>query len=81
MKILHRTCAGLDVHAAFVTVCTRTVSRRKVSTDETRVATTTHDLLGLVSWLEARGIPHVVMEARRASPGSRSGISWRVRSN
>ena len=56
MKILHRKCAGLDVHAAFVTVCARTVSRRKVSYDETRVATTTHDLLGLVAWLEARGI-------------------------
>ena len=69
MKILHRKCAGLDVHAAFVTVCARTVSRRKVSYDETRVATTTHDLLGLVAWLEARGITHVVMEA--------TGVYWK----
>lgn len=69
MKVLHRKCAGLDVHAAFVAVCARTTHRGKVTYEETRVATTTRDLLALVAWLEERGITHVVMEA--------TGVYWK----
>lgn len=69
MKVLQRKCAGLDVHAAFVTVCARTTRGRKVSYDEARFETTTRDLLALAEWLEARGVTHVVMEA--------TGVYWK----
>ena len=69
MEVLHRKCAGLDVHAAFVTVCARLVRRRKVVYDEARFETTTRDLLALAAWLEARGITHVMMEA--------TGVYWK----
>ncbi len=69
MNVLHRKCAGLDVHAAFVTVCARTTRGRKVTYDEARFATTTRDLLALAEWLEERGVTHVVMEA--------TGVYWK----
>ncbi len=69
MKILHKKCAGLDVHSAFVAVCARTVRGRKVAYEEGRFATTTRDLLALAAWLEERSITHVVMEA--------TGVYWK----
>ena len=69
MKVLQKKCAGLDVHAAFVTVCARTTRGRKVTYEEARFATTTRDLLALAAWLEARGVTHVVMEA--------TGVYWK----
>ena len=69
MKILHKKCAGIDVHSAFVAVCARTVRGRKVAYEEARFETTTRDLLALGAWLEARGVTHVVMEA--------TGVYWK----
>jgi transposase len=69
MKMLHRRCAGLDVHARFVVVCARVVRSGKVVYEEARFETTTRDLLALATWLEARGITHVVMEA--------TGVYWK----
>ncbi len=63
MNIRHKKCAGLDVHAAFVAVCARTVRSRKIAYEEGRFATTTRDLLALAAWLEERGVTHVVREA------------------
>ena len=69
MKVLHRKCAGIDVHAAFVTVCARAIKGRTVVYDEARFETTTRDLLALSGWLETRGISHVIMEA--------TGVYWK----
>ncbi len=69
MNILHKKCAGLDVHSAFVAVCARTVRSRKIAYEEGRFATTTRDLLALAAWLEERGVTHVVMEA--------TGVYWK----
>ena len=69
MTVLHKTCAGLDVHAAFVTACVRTTRRRKVFYDEARFETTTRDLLALSAWLEAHRVGHVIMEA--------TGVYWK----
>lgn len=69
MKVLHRKCAGIDVHAAFVTVCARSIKGRTVVYDEARFETTTRDLLALSGWLETRGISHVIMEA--------TGVYWK----
>ncbi len=69
MNILHKKCAGLDVHSAFVAVCARTVRGRKIAYEEGRFATTTRDLLALAAWLEERGVTHVVMEA--------TGVYWK----
>ena len=69
MNILHKKCAGVDVHAAFVTVCARIVRGRKINYEEARFETTTRDLLALAAWLEARGVTHVVMEA--------TGVYWK----
>ena len=69
MKILHRKCAGIDVHAAFVTVCARIVRGGKVTYEESRFGTTTGELLALAAWLEAHGVTDVVMEA--------TGVYWK----
>jgi transposase len=69
MKVLHRRCAGLDVHAAFVTVCARLTKGRSVRYEEARFETTTRDLLALAAWLEGHGVTHVVMEA--------TGVYWK----
>jgi transposase len=69
MEVLHRRCAGLDVHAAFVTVCARLTKGRTVHYEEARFETTTRDLLALAAWLKAHGVTHVVMEA--------TGVYWK----
>jgi len=45
MKVLHRRCAGLDVHKDEVVACVRVVKRSKASREVRRVATTTRGLL------------------------------------
>lgn len=69
MDVLHRRCAGLDVHAKFVAVCARITRRGKVEYEEARFETTTRGLLALAGWLQARAITHVVLEA--------TGVYWK----
>ncbi|MGH2362918.1 MAG: IS110 family transposase, partial [bacterium] len=69
MKVLHRRCAGLDVHSDSVVACARTPVKSKVSHEVRRFATTTVDLLALADWLEAEKITHVAMEA--------TGVYWK----
>ena len=69
MKVLHRRCAGLDVHKAVVVVCVRRLVKRKVSYEVESFATTTRGLLALADWLEALGVTHVAMEA--------TGVYWK----
>jgi transposase len=69
MEILHRGCAGLDIHKKTVVACVRAVGpdgqvRRQVRTFGTMTAA----LLALADWLDAEGVTHVAMES--------TGVSW-----
>ena len=70
MEVLHRCCAGLDVHKKTVVACVRTVdpdgpTRTCVKT----FATMTADLRDLANWLQAQGVRHVAMES--------TGVYWK----
>ena len=69
MEVVHKKCAGLDVHSGFVVACGRTIKRGKIQYEEARFETTTRALLDLKAWLEARGLTQVVMEA--------TGVYWK----
>jgi len=72
MEVLHRRCAGLDVHKDVVVACVRVVSEGKVAEEVCSFDITTRDLLSLADWLMANGCTHVAMEA--------TGVYWKVTS-
>ena len=63
MEVLHRRCAGLDVHKKTVVACVRLAEENKVVTEVRTFATTTAGLLALSAWLSENGCTHVAMEA------------------
>jgi transposase len=64
MDILHRCCAGGDVHKKSVVVCIRRVDDQgKVHREIRTFGTFTRDLLALADWLAAAGVTHVAMES------------------
>jgi transposase len=69
MKVLHRRCAGLDVHKDEVVACVRVVKRSKATHEVCRFATTTRGLLELADWLQTNACTHVAMEA--------TGVYWK----
>ncbi len=69
MEILHKRCAGLDVHKDTVVACARVVEDREVKQPVETFATTTSGLLSLSEWLSSHGCTHVVMEA--------TGVYWK----
>src|SRR4051812_38171097 len=70
MDLLHRKCAGLDVHKKTVVVCIRHVDGEGVVGKQTRTfGTMTADLLELADWLEAEGVRHAAMES--------TGVYWK----
>lgn len=69
MKVMHRRCAGLDVHQKEIVVCRRRVVGRKVEAEVRRFATTTPGLIALADWLEEGKVTHVAMEA--------TGVYWK----
>jgi transposase len=69
MEVLHRKCAGLDVHKDTVVACARTMTGHKVTREVETFGKTTRELLRLVEWLEQREITITVMEA--------TGVYWR----
>jgi transposase len=69
MEILHRRCAGLDVHQKEIVACRRIASGRKVEADLARFPTTTQGLLALSAWLAEAKVTHVAMEA--------TGVYWK----
>lgn len=69
MKVLHRRCAGLDVHKKEVVACVREVKRSKATHEVRRFATTTRELLELADWLQSSKCTHVAMEA--------TGVYWK----
>ena len=63
MRVVHKRCAGLDVHQKSITACVRVASKRKV-VRETRVfGTATSELLEMLDWLGQCGCTIVAMEA------------------
>ena len=66
MDLIHKRCAGLDVHQRTVVACARIVEDNKVTEEVRTFETTTTGLLELSSWLEAQGCTHVAMEATGA---------------
>jgi len=69
MEVLHRRCAGLDVHQQSVVACIRVVDADRVKSEVRTFDTTTSGLLSLSSWLEEHACTHVAMEA--------TGVYWK----
>jgi transposase len=69
VEVIHRYCAGLDVHKDTVVACVRIALEDTVQQDVRSFATTTHELLALHDWLSEHGCTHVAMEA--------TGVYWK----
>src|SRR3954471_5249738 len=70
MDILHRVCAGLDVHKKTVVVCVRSIDPDGAVRKQVRTfGTMTANLLELADWLDAEGVRHAAMES--------TGIYWK----
>lgn len=69
MEVIHRRCAGLDVHKETVVACVRIADKTAPSHQVRTFATTTSSLLALADWLESAGVTHVAMEA--------TGVYWK----
>jgi transposase len=70
MDTLHRCCAGLDVHKDSVFACLRRLlDNDEVVEEIRRFGTTTTELLALLDWLLAAGVPIVAMES--------TGVYWK----
>jgi len=70
MDVVHRCCAGLDVHKATVVACVRRVGPDGAAEAQVRTfGTMTAALLELADWLAAAGVTHVAMES--------TGVYWR----
>jgi transposase len=69
MKLLYRSCAGMDVHKSSVSVCLRRrVRGGQVEVEEAVFGTFTRDLEQLRDWLKQRRVRHVAMES--------TGVYW-----
>ena len=68
MELLHKRCAGLDVHKDTVVACARIASKRTLRVVET-FPTTTEGLLALGDWLGKHEVTHAVMES--------TGVYWK----
>ena len=69
MRVMHRRCAGLDVHSRVVVGAVRVVKGRRVYEETASFETTTRGLLELADWLEEQKVTHVAMEA--------TGVYWK----
>jgi transposase len=70
MDIVHRCCAGLDVHKKTVVACVHRLGPEGSPRSSIRsFATMTADLLALADWLAAEGVTHVAMES--------TGVYWK----
>ena len=70
MEVIHRHCAGLDVHKASIVACARHLEadgevKKRIRT----FGTTTAELLKLSDWLAEEGVTHVAMES--------TGVFWK----
>jgi transposase len=70
MDIVHRCCAGLDVHKKTVVACVRRLGPDgSAGTSVRTFETMTADLLRLADWLAAEGVTDVAMES--------TGVYWK----
>jgi transposase len=70
MEILHRCCAGLDVHKKTVVACVRRIDAAgRVEQQVSTFGTMTAELMALTDWLIAQGVTHVAMES--------TGVYWK----
>lgn len=69
MELVHRCCAGLDVHKDTVVCCLRVAKGRRATSTVRTFGTTTSALLELREWLESQGCEAAVMEA--------TGVYWK----
>lgn len=64
MELIHRRCAGIDVHKKTVVVCCITIDASGKKQIEIRTfSTTTAGLLAMSDWLTSLQITHVAMES------------------
>ena len=78
MEIIHKRCAGLDVHKETVVGCVRVRERGDVRHEVRHFVTTTAGLLELGEWLRAAGCTHVAMEATGVYFARSSALIGRV---
>jgi transposase len=70
MEMLHRCCAGLDVHKKSVVACIRRITDDgRLEEQVSYFGTTTAELLTLADWLAAPGVHQVAMES--------TGVYWK----
>jgi transposase len=69
MELLHKRCAGLDVHNKTVVACVRIVSKTRTRREVQTFSTTTEGLLQLGDWLGEHEVTHAVMES--------TGVYWK----
>jgi transposase len=69
MELIHERCAGLDVHASTVVACVRIAQGGTVTYEYLTVSTSTHGLLQLADWLDAKGVTHAALET--------TGVYWK----
>jgi transposase len=70
MEMLHRCCAGLDVHKKTVVACIRRITDDiHLEEQVLNFGTTTAELLALADWLASYGVTKVAMES--------TGVYWK----
>lgn len=69
MEVLHRRCAGLDVHKKTVVACIRIAEGGKVKREVREFGTATRALYALAEWLTECGCSHAAMES--------TGVYWK----
>lgn len=71
MDVIHRRCAGLDVHKKSVMACVRILQEggTRATKRVREFGTMTADLERLAEWLTAQGVTHVAMES--------TGVYWK----
>jgi transposase len=69
MEILHRCCAGLDVHKEKVVVCVRKLQDGKARQEVRTFRTETNALLALADWLTEEQVTIAAMES--------TGVYWK----
>ena len=64
LKIVYKSCCGIDVHKTFATACISSANSKRVTTYEIhRFSTYTKGLKDLLQWLPARNCKDVCMES------------------
>ncbi len=63
MEVLHRKCAGLEVHEDAIVGCARVITGHKVNRELVRFGPTARGVFALADWLAKHAVTHVCVEA------------------